>query len=94
MSSPRERTVFNVYENPRSEYDVVMAVQLSSHNLDTIRKIVNGRIHPLAGVLVWIFGGVEEVAEIGDYIISDMAGNHRAYTKEEFESRYSLLTKD
>lgn len=97
MGNVRDRKVFNVYEGTHPD-DVVMAVQLSVQNFETVAKIAGARIRAaydnVQPVLILGYGRDKDFAEPGDYVISDLAGGHRVVDKEIFEDAYSLNFSD
>lgn len=84
-----ESPVFQVYTNIQDGVTVVAAAKVTDENLDAITEIIGGRI--ATGLLTFpcIAPGFEGVAEIGDYIVSDLAGGYIAVDKEMFEAHYA-----
>lgn len=59
------------------------AVQITEENLRRLNYMTDGAI--IDDRLTWAGRGRVETAKVGDWIISDMAGNYKAADKEVFE---------
>lgn len=80
--------LFHIYTNPRTEGEV-LAVKVTRENMEQLLKskvAVGGTSDHL---IVQDPTGRAEIAELGDYIVSDMAGGYKAVEKENFEPHYT-----
>lgn len=80
--------VFEVYINIEDGVTAVPAAQVSDENIDLLAAVVGGKINE--GVLSFepVAPGFDGAVEIGDYVISDLAGGYVAVDKEMFEAHY------
>lgn len=81
--------IFEVFVHKHPPHEWAAACQVSDENMDLLLDIVGGSIRN--GVLSFTPAtpAFDGEAEIGDYILSDMAGNYIVVDKEMFESHYA-----
>lgn len=74
--------MFRMYECKKPGHLDIQAAVLTEENLVTLAEVVKGEVvnHRL------LFKN--ESGEVGDYLISDQAGNYRIADKEIFEANY------
>lgn len=83
---------FHLYGTHDKTYGIINhfpAVQVMEGNLRRLTYIVEGGL--IDNRLTWAGHGQVQTAELGDYVISDMAGNYRAIEKEIFEIEFTKV---
>lgn len=72
---------------------VVLAAEVTEQSIDSLRAITHGEIESVAQQPFRLTWG-NEIVEIGDYVVSDLAGGYQAQDKEIFEAVYCTTSSN